>query len=85
MGPVATAEVEAPGGISAGIAYSGTSPTIDGTPTPSAATLAIVTLGTAGNAGAGGDGGAAAVGSTNIGNPGLPGAPGVAHAVVQIQ
>ena len=72
------------GGISAGVAYVGTPTTIDGTSTPSAATLMIATLGSAGSAGALGDAGAAALGG-NPGSAGLPGAPGISQAVVQVQ
>jgi hypothetical protein len=58
------------GGLSAGVVWTGTAPTINGTSTPSATTLAGVTLGTAGAAGTGGSPAATA---------------GAAGAVVQFQ
>jgi hypothetical protein len=57
------------GGVSAGIVWAGAAPTVNGTTTPSAVTLAGVTLGTAGTGGAG----------ANVGRAGAAG------AVVQFQ
>jgi hypothetical protein len=74
------------GGISAGVAYSGTPPTIDGSPIPSAATLTNVTIpGAGGIPGAKGTGGPAASSlAGKPGNDGTPGAAGVAQAVMVV-
>lgn len=65
------------GGVSAGVVWVGTAPTIDGTSTPSASTLANVTIGTGGAGGTGGSG----VSCSNAGNDcGIAGTQG---AVVQ--
>jgi hypothetical protein len=71
-----------PGGLSLGIGYYGTAPTIDGTVISRAASLAGVTLGNAGSGGAGGSKGAAASDSTGpAGADGAPGQTGIAAAV----
>jgi hypothetical protein len=64
-----------------GIAWTGTAPTIDGTPTSNAATLTgVYTPGTAGGAGMPGGSGAA-VGTGNAGAAGTAGLAGVVAAV----
>jgi hypothetical protein len=72
--------------MSAGVAYLGTPPTIDGTSVPSAATLPNATIPDAGSAGgAKGTGGPAASSiAGKPGNDGTPGAVGVSQAVVAI-
>ncbi len=65
------------GGLSAGVVWFGTAPVINGTSTPSAATLANVTIGTGGAGGMGGSG----VSCSNAGND--CGIDGTQAAVVQ--
>jgi hypothetical protein len=74
-----------PGGLSLGIGYSGSAPTIDGVLVVQAASQSGVMLGTAGVGGAGGFKGAAASNSTGpAGADGVPGQNGVVIAVRQL-
>ena len=73
------------GGISAGILYKGTAPSIDGASAQGADTLPIVTLGSKGAAGSRGLGGDAArltAPASRAGLDGTPGAVGAAKAVM---
>jgi len=71
-----------PGGLSLGIGYVGTPPTVDGAVVTQASTHSGVTMGAAGAGGAGGFRGASATNSTGpAGALGGPGQPGVAAAV----
>jgi hypothetical protein len=70
------------GGLSLGIGYCGTAPTVGGAVVSGAASLGGVTLGSAGAGAAGGSGGAAATNSTDpAGANGASGPAGVAMAV----
>ena len=78
----ATADKAAPGGLSLGIGYVGTPPTIDGAVVTQASTHSGITIGAAGAGGAGGLRGASATNSTGpAGALGASGQPGVAAAV----
>ncbi len=71
-----------PGGLSLGIGYVGTPPTIDGAVVTQASTRSGITIGAVGVGGAGGLRGASAMNSTGpAGALGAPGQPGVAAAV----
>ncbi len=71
-----------PGGLSLGIGYVGTPPTIDGAVVTQASTHSGITIGAAGAGGAGGLRGASATNSTGpAGALGASGQPGVAAAV----
>jgi hypothetical protein len=62
------------GGLSAGVVWYGTAPTLNGTSTPTAATLPTVTLGSAGVAGTGGSGVSCSSAGNDCGLPGQAGA-----------
>jgi hypothetical protein len=71
-----------PGGLSLGVGYCGTAPTIDGTVVPQATNLAGITVGPPGSGGAVGAGGPTATNGTGQpGQPGGAGPDGVAMAV----
>jgi hypothetical protein len=82
------------GGLSVGVLWSGTAPTIDGSPVGQAVaadaggttgTLSQVNVGTAGAAGMHGSGGAAVTPGANAGTDGTDGKPGAAAAVMEVQ
>lgn len=75
------------GGLSAGIAFKGTPPLLDGTPASTLDTHAVVTVGTAGAAGTKGNGGVPAKAdgtASRAGADGTDGKPGEAKAVFAI-
>jgi hypothetical protein len=74
-----------PGGLSVGIGYVGTPPTVDGVVVTQASTHSGITVGAAGAGGAGGLRGASATGSSGpAGALGASGQPGVAVAVEEV-
>jgi hypothetical protein len=72
------------GGLSVGIGWHGTAPTIDGSQVTDASALSGFTLGVPGAGGAKGLGGAPVANGASAGGDGAPGASGVAKAVMPL-